>query len=78
VKTEPDIAGMAALSICESLLLSLTERQVIGREEALAVLDDAATAHRGATAEAKNPQAHRDAADLIERIIKGHNSVRHH
>jgi len=77
VKTDPDIAGLAALSICESLLLSLTDLEVIGREEVIAILGDAATAHRGATTEAQNPQAHLDAADLIDRIIKGKNSVHH-
>ncbi len=77
MKTNPDIAGLAALSICESLLLSLTDLEVMEREEVIAILDDAAAAHLGAKAEARNPQAHQDAADLIDRIIKGRNSVRH-
>lgn len=77
MKTNPDIAGLAALSICESMLLSLTDLEVIEREEVIAILDDAAAAHLGAKAEATNPQAHQDAADLIDRIIKGRNSVRH-
>ena len=70
-------AGLAALSICESLLLSLTDLKVIGGAEAVAILEDAAAAHRGASGEAKEPQQHLDAADVIERIIKGKNSVRH-
>jgi hypothetical protein len=76
VKPDPDIAGLAALSICESLLLSLTDLEVMDRDEALAVLEDAATAHRRAMEEATDQHLHRDVVDLIERIIKGRNSGR--
>ena len=37
-------AGHAALAICESMLLSLTESKVIDETEARAILADAATA----------------------------------
>ena len=75
--TNSNAAGLAALSICESLLLSLTDLEIIERGEAVSILEDAAAAHCGAIAEAKNPQAHQAAADAIDRIIKGKNSVRH-
>ena len=77
MKTNANAAGLAALSICESLLLSLTDLEIIERKEAVSILSDAATAHRSAVAEAKNPEAHQAAADVIDRIIKGKNSVRH-
>jgi hypothetical protein len=72
-------AGHAALAICESMLLSLTENKIIDQAEARAILEDAAAAHRnsmplvtdGGTA------AHEEAASLIETILKGGNSVRH-
>jgi hypothetical protein len=72
-------AGHAALAICESMLVSLTENKIIDATEARAILEDAAAAHRntvplltdGAAA------AHDDAASLIETILKGGNSVRH-
>lgn len=70
-------AGLAALSICESLLLSLTDLKIIDKAEAVSILKDASAAHRGAVADATAPQAHEDAADVIDRIIKGKNSVRH-
>jgi hypothetical protein len=72
-------AGHAALAICESMLLSLTENKIIDQTEARAILEDAAAAHRhsislltdgGAT-------AHEQAATLIEELLKGGNSVRH-
>lgn len=77
MKTNPNAAGLAALSICESLLLSLTDLKIIESGEAVSILKDAAAAHRGAIAEAKTLQAHHAAADVIDRIIKGKNSVRH-
>ena len=39
-------AGHAALAICESMLLSLTENKIIDGAEARAILTDAAAAHR--------------------------------
>jgi hypothetical protein len=77
MKTNPNAAGFAALSICESLLLSLTDLKIIESGEAVSILKDAAAAHRGAIAESKTPQAHQAAVDVIDRIIKGKNSVRH-
>ncbi len=77
MKKNSNAAGLAALSICESLLLSLTDLKIIERGEVVSILKDAAAAHRGAIAESKTPQAHQAAVDVIDRIIKGKNSVRH-
>ena len=48
MNTTPEVAGLAALAICESILLSLAENQIIGDAEARAILEDAAAAHRNA------------------------------
>jgi hypothetical protein len=69
-------AGQAALSICESMLLALTERQIIDVAEARAILEDAATAHRNAILMVADGTVHAEAATLIEAILKGGNSVR--
>jgi hypothetical protein len=68
-------AGHAALAICESMLLSLTENKIIDEAEVRAILEDAAAAHRNAIplADAAAPD---EAATLIEAIINGGNSVR--
>ena len=74
----PEAAGLAALSICKSLLLSLTENKVIKAGEARVILEDAATAHRNAvplTTDGKS-HMHADAAGIIELIIQDGNSVR--
>jgi hypothetical protein len=70
-------AGHAALAICESMLLSLTENKIIDEAEARAILADAAAAHRNAIPLLADGAAHDEAASLIEAILKGGNSVRH-
>jgi hypothetical protein len=72
-------AGHAALAICESMLLSLTENKIIDQAEARAILEDAAAAHRNAMPLVidAGAAAHEEAAALIDTILKGGNSVRH-
>ena len=70
-------AGHAALAICESILLSLTENKIIDETEARAILRDAAVAHRNSISLSMDGTAHGEAATLIEAILKDGNSVRH-
>lgn len=72
-------AGHAALAICESMLLSLTESKIIDEAEARAILEDAATAHRNTlpAVTGSGTTANQEAAALIEAILAGGNSVRH-
>lgn len=72
-----DAAGHAALAICESMLLSLTENKIIDETEARAILRDAAVAHRNSIPLVTDGAAHQEAATLIEAILKDGNSVRH-
>ena len=44
---QPGAHGLAALSLCEALLLSLTENRIIDEAEAKGILTDAVAAHRG-------------------------------
>lgn len=71
-------AGHAALAICESMLLSLTENKLIDSDEAKAILADAAAGHRNAILLVADGSAevHEEAAALIEAILEGGNSVR--
>jgi hypothetical protein len=70
-----DIAGTAALAICESLLLALNDHKVLPESEIVGILKDAAAAHENA------PKGNKDAlntavAALINGILDGGNSVR--
>ena len=69
-------AGHAALAICESLLLSLTEAAILSVDEARSVLEDAAAANRNAIPLEADGEHHKAAAEVIELILAGHNSVR--
>ena len=70
----PDVTGMAALSICEALLLALNDHDLLPEGEIVGILKDAAAAHRGATS--GDMAAHLAVADLIQAIIDSGNSVR--
>ncbi|MEL6208946.1 MAG: hypothetical protein AAFR44_01950 [Pseudomonadota bacterium] len=61
-------AGMAALSICEALLLAIIDRGLLSEHEALGALHDAA-AHKNAVGTEAEREAHRAAATLIDRMV---------
>lgn len=72
----PDVAGTAALAICESLLLTLNDRKFLLERDIIGLLGDAAGAHANAPPGGADDAVHRAAADLINQIIDGGNSVR--
>lgn len=69
-----DYSGMAALSICESLLLALSDHKILPESEIVGVLIDAATSHENA--KGGDIEIDKAVAALINRIIIGGNSVR--
>ena len=69
-------AGLAALAICESLLLSLTENKILAAGEARSILEDAAAANRNAIPLSPTDGTHAGAVAVIELILSGGNSVR--
>jgi hypothetical protein len=72
----PDIAGRAALAICESLLLALNDRKILPERDIIGVLKDAAAAHDNAPPGSGSPVSNKAVATLINKIIDGGNSVR--
>jgi len=72
----PDVAGTAALAICESLLLALNDRNILPEREIVGILRDAAAAHANDPGEDGMTDLHKAVADLIGGIIAGGNSVR--
>lgn len=71
-----DVAGTAALAICESLLLALNDRNILPEKEIVGILCDAAAAHANDTGEDGQVDLHAAVAKLINGIIIGGNSVR--
>jgi hypothetical protein len=70
-----DVAGAAALAICESLLLALNDRNILPETEIVGILKDAAAAHEFATGDGR-AEMHASVAALINGILAGGNSVR--
>jgi hypothetical protein len=70
-----DIAGRAALSICESLLLALNDHKILPEKEIVGILRDAASAHDIASDDEQG-ETHAAVAALINAILAGGNSVR--
>ncbi|MCY0147821.1 hypothetical protein OEG84_08865 [Hoeflea sp. G2-23] len=69
-------SGIAALSICEALLLALNDAQVLPESEIMGILKDAATSHENAEGTEADLEMHVAVATLINSIIAGGNSVR--
>ncbi len=71
-----DTSGMAALTICEALLLAINDHNILPEVEIVGVLRDAASTHDNAVGSDSEMKTHRAVAALINRIIDGGNSVR--
>lgn len=70
-----DVPGSAALAICESLLLSLNDHNILPEKEIIGILSDAAASHTNAP-KGNEDALHAEVAKLINGIIAGGNSVR--
>ena len=73
---QQDPAGMAALSICEALLLALQDRNVLPEREIVGILRDAADTHENADGSEAERQLHAATADLLNEIIADGNLAR--
>ena len=73
---DADVAGNAALAICESLLLALNDRDILPEREIIGILKDAAAAQITASELGEQAEMHKAVAALINKILAGGNSVR--
>ncbi len=71
-----DYSGIAALSICEALLLAIKDRELLTEHEVVGVLRDAAAAHETAVGNNDEKDMHQAAAVLINQIIASGYRVR--
>ena len=70
-----DAEGLAALGICESLVLALTDLKVISEQDARDLLADVATTHTDAAAKSTTPDRHHAVVEIIQRILAGKNGA---
>jgi len=72
-----DVAsGVAALSICESLLLAMGDLKIMNEKEAVGVIEDAAAGHRNYDGPGKDSALHVEVVAILDRILAGGNSIR--
>jgi len=64
-------SGVAALTICEALLLALNDAGVLPESEIKGVLKDAASTHENAGNSGAGAYDHQAVAALINRIVAG-------
>jgi hypothetical protein len=69
--------GTAALLICESLLLALTDLKVISERDVRGLLTDVATASAEAASSSQTPVKNVAVAEIVRRILAGKNGLRH-
>lgn len=62
---------MAALSICEALLLGMHDRNPFPKPEIVRVLCDAAATHQDARGSGTDQEVHAPAANLTSEIVAG-------
>jgi hypothetical protein len=78
--TEPlrssDADGTAALGICESMLLALTEAKVLSEKDTRDLLTDVVSTHQNAADASANPGKHEAVIAIVQRILAGKNGVR--
>jgi hypothetical protein len=70
-----DVEGLAALGICESLLLALTDLKVISERDARDLLTDVVDTHKEAAVLSQTPEKHRAVAMIVQRILAGGSSL---
>ena len=68
--------GLAALGICESLLLALTDLKILSDKDTRDLLTDVATTHAEAATTSPTPANHRAVVEIVHRILAGKNGVR--
>ena len=69
-------SGLAALSMCESLLLAMGDLNLMGEKEIVGVVVDAATAHRNAGDSVRDKALNREVVLILDRIVARGNSNR--
>jgi hypothetical protein len=71
-----DADGTAALGICESLLIALTEGKIIAEQDARDLLTDVLTSHQEASVKSTSPEMHHAVIAIMQRILASKDGVR--
>jgi len=69
--------GLAALGICESLLLALTDLKIISEHDVRSLLTDVVTTHNEAAVVSQTPERHQAVAAMVQRMLAGKDATSH-
>lgn len=69
-------SGLAALSLCESLLLEMTYRNILGHREVFNLVSDAVAAHHGNDLVAQDRALNDEIIRILERVLANSDAVR--
>ena len=70
VKRDDSAAGMAALAMCESMILAIVETRLLDAEAIKSALEDAADVHRAMARDPESGSSHKEAAKLIDEAVQ--------
>ena len=68
-------AGLAALGICESLLLAMTDLKLITAQDTHDILTDVVTTNSQAAVLSATPERHLEVVEIISKILAGRNGT---
>jgi len=68
-------AGLAALGICESLLLAMTDLKLITAQDTHNILTDVLTTNSQAAVLSATPERHLAVVEIIGKILAGRNGT---
>jgi hypothetical protein len=71
----PDASGLAALGICESLLLAMADLKLITAQDSHNILTDVLTTNSEAAALSAAPERHLAVVAIIGKILAGKNGT---
>jgi hypothetical protein len=71
-----DADGTAALGICESLLIALTDAKIIANRGARDLLTDVVTSQQEASVTSTSPDKHHAVIAIVQRILAGKDGMR--
>lgn len=69
---DPRAVALAALSICESMLLSLEERGLVDQDERRSLFEDVVETHLKLAAQGGDPLLHKAVARVVRDLQAGH------
>ena len=70
--TASDASGAAALAICESLLLTLTDLKIISPQDVRGLLSDVVATHQAAALASECPEHDRTVAAIAKALLDRH------